>query len=130
MTRLLQKGLARVCPFCKSSLFSESIIRCTRCGTSHHKACWIRHGRCSIFGCSASMMSRPAAISRWLLVLGVLLLPVIVLFVLISVTFAVFSFEFGTTAGLHLIQRGVSVIPALFITLLLFCGIFSFYSDL
>lgn len=48
------------CPYCFTELDGkEPEVRCGRCGTPHHRACFLEHGRCVILGC-ASKVSKEA----------------------------------------------------------------------
>lgn len=52
--------LAARCPYCFTELdATEPEVRCGRCGTPHHRACFLEHGRCVILGC-ASTVSKAA----------------------------------------------------------------------
>lgn len=46
------------CPYCLASLFGASsgdaVVACAACGTEHHQACFLEHGRCTVLGCRAA----------------------------------------------------------------------------
>lgn len=46
------------CPYCLASLFgasgADAVVACQSCGTEHHQACFLEHGRCTILGCRAA----------------------------------------------------------------------------
>jgi hypothetical protein len=42
------------CPYCFTDLdATEPEVRCARCTTPHHEACFLEHGRCVTFGCGS-----------------------------------------------------------------------------
>jgi tetratricopeptide (TPR) repeat protein len=44
------------CPVCGEGFEAlESLIRCSRCDTYHHKECWDYNDGCAIYGCKASL---------------------------------------------------------------------------
>lgn len=63
-----------ICPFCKSGL-DEPGVRCTQCGTRHHRVCWLEYGgRCSVFSCYGRLpITRNAKSGNILLALWCLL---------------------------------------------------------
>ncbi len=46
------------CPYCLASLLGASsgdaVVACASCGTEHHQACFLEHGRCTVLGCRAA----------------------------------------------------------------------------
>jgi hypothetical protein len=49
------------CPYCLAALFggstssiADAVVACASCGTDHHQACFLEHGRCTVLGCRAS----------------------------------------------------------------------------
>lgn len=48
-----------VCPFCKDSLSDRQLVHCSRCGSAHHRDCWITNRyNCSVFGCQPQLTLR------------------------------------------------------------------------
>ncbi len=44
---------AAVCPVCGEEIGAEP-VKCARCATPHHRACWDYAGVCSVFGCQST----------------------------------------------------------------------------
>lgn len=46
------------CPYCLASLLgassNDAVVACAACGTEHHQACFLEHGRCTVLGCRAA----------------------------------------------------------------------------
>ncbi|MCO5170398.1 MAG: hypothetical protein M9894_29020 [Planctomycetes bacterium] len=46
------------CPYCLAALLGPSsqdaVVACAACGTEHHQACFLEHGRCTVLGCRAA----------------------------------------------------------------------------
>ena len=43
------------CPYCRGIFddSSESVVKCSQCGTSIHQQCWQENGQCTTWGCSS-----------------------------------------------------------------------------
>ena len=53
------RNTSLVCPYCRGFLDVPAEIRsCSDCGTSHHSACWIENGHCTVFGCQGMSTQR------------------------------------------------------------------------
>lgn len=47
-----------VCPVCAKALSSGPMVKCRKCGTPHHNACWEHNGTCSVYGCTGILFDR------------------------------------------------------------------------
>lgn len=45
------RGPAEQCPFCRSGIAGDEVVRCLACETEHHPECYADHGRCAVFCC-------------------------------------------------------------------------------
>ena len=43
------------CPYCLAALDAEleAVVRCAACNAGHHRACFLEHGTCTVFGCGS-----------------------------------------------------------------------------
>jgi hypothetical protein len=115
-----------ICPYCRSAL-TRNIVTCKICRTAHHDSCWNRHGRCSVFGCEGSAESnRRSKAFLWIFAVAAILVPVFTFFLFTALRFGAASAEFGVAAG-HMTLREGAIIPSLIISILLLCGIVSFF---
>lgn len=126
MTRLIHSGSDQVCPFCRSTLSREAVVRCRSCGTAHHRICWQRHHRCTVFGCHSSYsQTGPMTLG---FAAGVVLIPLFVVLIFATLSFSVAALEFGIPAGYQSLRSGIGL-PVLLLTVLLLCGFYTFYID-
>jgi hypothetical protein len=126
MTRVIRSGTERLCPFCRSTVSKEAIVRCRSCGTAHHRTCWQRHHRCSIYGCHGSCpQSEPFRLG---FAAGAVLVPLFVVLIFAILSFCVAALEFGIQAGYQSLRNGIGL-PMLILTALLLCGLYTFYID-
>jgi len=49
-----QTGQETSCPYCKDVVTGG--MKCRRCGTTHHEACWKENGGCAVYGCRISLL--------------------------------------------------------------------------
>jgi Prokaryotic RING finger family 1 len=126
MARNIHSGLDQLCPFCRSPVSSEAIVRCRSCGTVHHRICWQHHHHCSVFGCDGSYpRTKPIPIG---FAAGAVLVPIFVLLLFATLSFSVAALEFGIPAGYQSLRNGLEL-PVLLLTVLLLCGLYTFYID-
>ena len=114
-----------ICPYCRSAL-SRNIVVCQSCGTAHHRSCWSRHQRCSVFGCKGSAESNRKRSTKWtVLIAAAIFLSIVSMFLFTALRFGAASAEFGSAGG-HLALRQGVVIPTIIISVLLIAGMISF----
>ena len=126
MTKLIHAGTDRLCPYCRAPFSSDAIVRCRSCGTAHHRICWQRHHRCSVYGCHGSNLHSDPMTLRF--AAGAVLVPLFVVLIFATLSFCVAALEFGIQAGYQSLRSGIGL-PVLLITLLLLCGFYTFYID-
>ena len=126
MTRIIHSGSDQLCPFCRSTFSKEAIVRCRSCGTAHHRICWQRHHRCSVYGCHSSYpQTDPITLG---FAAGAVLVPLFVVLIFATLSFCVAALEFGIHAGYQSLRSGIGL-PVLLLTMLLLCGLYTFYID-